>query len=135
MDYFRAANRFQTTLIDDVDSSQTVIEVDSISGAPPTPFKLSIRSEIVNVVDVTGTLLTVERGAEGTTRAAHPEGTVAQNRWTAETYDKLCDNIDLVKDGVENHKQSDAPHTYGSRFSWEYNPVTDSLDLVVTSDE
>ena len=29
------------------------------------------------------------------------------------------------------HKADNAPHQYGNRFAWEYNSITDSLDLVV----
>lgn len=32
---------------------------------------------------------------------------------------------------VEEHKTADAPHRYGGRFEWRYNPNTESLDLVV----
>jgi len=29
------------------------------------------------------------------------------------------------------HKYGEMPHLYGERFAWQYNPDTDSLDLVV----
>ena len=135
MGYFRAANQYQTELLNDINATQVVIEVTDLSGAPEIPFKLSVESEIVNVIDVVGTLLTVERGAEGTTPSSHPEGSVLKNKWTAGTYKKLCDSIDEVSDDLETHKQSVTPHTYGNRFAWEYNSTTDSLDLVVINSE
>ncbi|TYS55738.1 hypothetical protein FZD47_25255 [Bacillus infantis] len=37
------------------------------------------------------------------------------------------------KEEFKDHLQSGAPHQYGGKFEWRYNPVTNSLDLVMLS--
>lgn len=39
--------------------------------------------------------------------------------------------VKTVNDKITSHTTDNAPHTYGGRFQWVYNPTTDSLDLVV----
>lgn len=36
-----------------------------------------------------------------------------------------------TKQAIDKHATSNAPHTYGGKFRWEYNPSTGTLDLVV----
>lgn len=36
-----------------------------------------------------------------------------------------------TKQAINKHATSNAPHTYGGKFRWEYNPSTGTLDLVV----
>ncbi|HOB44383.1 MAG TPA: hypothetical protein PKH75_14635, partial [Bacillota bacterium] len=88
---YHAANRFQTRLAASVDESQIYFDVESASGCPEVPFKLTVGTEIVNVIGVVGNTFTVQRGAEGTTPQGHPEGALVQNRWTAGTYEDLWD--------------------------------------------
>lgn len=100
---YHAANRFQTRLTASVDESQIYFDVESASGCPEVPFKLTVGTEIVNVIGVVGNTFTVQRGAEGTTPQGHPEGAFVQNRWTAGTYEDLWDDVDNLRDTVEAH--------------------------------
>ncbi len=45
----------------------------------------------------------------------------------------FTDLIDTTYDtlSLEEHNTEVAPHQYGGRFEWRYNPITNSLDLVV----
>jgi len=86
-----------------VDESQIYFDVESASGCPEVPFKLTVGTEIVNVIGVVGNTFTVQRGAEGTTPQGHPEGAFVQNRWTAGTYEDLWDDVDNLRDTVEAH--------------------------------
>ena len=114
---YHAANRFQTRLAASVDESQIYFDVESASGCPEVPFKLTVGTEIVDVIGVAGNTFTVQRGAEGTTPQGHPEGAFVQNRWTAGTYedlwdgvDDLRDNVDDLRDNVEAHLAESAIH-------------------------
>jgi len=100
---YHAANRFQTRLAASVDESQIYFDVESASGCPEVPFKLTVGTEIVDVIGVVGNTFTVQRGAEGTTPQGHPEGALVQNRWTAGTYEDLWDDVDNLRDNVEAH--------------------------------
>jgi len=100
---YHAANRFQTRLAAPVDESQIYFDVESASGCPEVPFKLTVGTEIVDVIGVVGTVFRVQRGAEGTTPQSHPQGSLVQNRWTAGTYEDLWDNVDNLRDNVEAH--------------------------------
>ncbi len=58
-----------------VDSSQTTITVSDGSVFPSAGgFRITIGSEQLNVLSVSGNVLTVERGSEGSTAAAHSAG-------------------------------------------------------------
>jgi Ca2+-binding RTX toxin-like protein len=61
-----------STLDAAIDASQTTITVADGSVFPAVGgFRVSIGSELLNVTAVSGNVLTVERGAEGSTAAAH----------------------------------------------------------------
>jgi len=101
---YHAANRFQTRLVASVNESQIFFFVESANGCPEVPFKLTVGTEIVNVIGVAGEVFRVQRGAEGTTPQSHPQGALVQNRWTAGTYEDLWDGVDNLRDNVEAHK-------------------------------
>ena len=103
MTRYHAANRFQTRLAASVDESQIYFDVESASGCPEVPFKLTVGTEIVDVIGAVGNTFTVQRGAEGTTPQSHPQGALVQNRWTAGTYEDLWDDVDNLRDNVEAH--------------------------------
>ena len=103
MTRYHAANRFQTRLAASVNESQILFIVESASGCPEVPFKLTVGTEIVDVIGVVGNVFTVQRGAEGTTPQSHPQGALVQNRWTAGTYEDLWDDVDNLRDNVEAH--------------------------------
>lgn len=72
---YRSANDFQTNLNGSVTSGATTWTVDSVSGFPTEgDFYVTAGSEIVLVTHVSGLNLTVIRGQEGTTAAAHNDG-------------------------------------------------------------
>lgn len=100
MTRYHAANRFQTRLAASVNESQIYFEVESASGCPEVPFKLTVGTEIVDVIGVVGDTFTVQRGAEGTTPQSHPEGSLMQNRWTAGTYEDLWDDVEKLQGAV-----------------------------------
>ena len=103
---YHAANRFQTRLAAPVDESQIYFVVESANGCPEVPFKLTVGTEIVNVIGVVGDTFTVQRGAEGTTPQGHPEGALVQNRWTAGTYEDLWDDVERLQGDVGAHKEN-----------------------------
>ncbi len=110
MTRYHAANRFQTRLTASVDESQIYFEVESASGCPEVPFKLTVGTEIVDVIGVVGNTFTVQRGAEGTTPQGHPEGALVQNRWTAGTYEDLWDGVDGLRDNVDDLRDNVEAH-------------------------
>lgn len=60
-----------------IDSSQTSITYDTGTGTKPSlPFVIVIDSEHMNVTADSGTVLTVVRGYDGTTAAAHNDNAV-----------------------------------------------------------
>ena len=107
---YHAANRFQTRLAASVDESQIYFDVESASGCPEVPFKLTVGTEIVDVIGVAGNTFTVQRGAEGTTPQGHPEGALVQNRWTAGTYEDLWDDVDNLRDNVDDLRDNVEAH-------------------------
>lgn len=62
--------RVATPLAADIDSTVTVISVESASGIGANAV-LKIEGEHLQVVSISGTDITVTRGANGTTAAAH----------------------------------------------------------------
>jgi hypothetical protein len=113
---YHAANRFQTRLTASVDESQIYFEVESTNGCPEVPFKLTVGTEIVDVIGVVGNTFTVQRGAEGTTPQSHPEGAVVQNRWTAGTYEDLWDDVEKLQGAMI--VDSGSTDYYGSWVRW-----------------
>ena len=103
---YHAANRFQTRLAASVDESQIYFDVESASGCPEVPFKLTVGTEIVNVIGVVGNTFTVQRGAEGTTPQSHPQGSLVQNRWTAGTYEDLWDGVEKLQGDMGAHEEN-----------------------------
>lgn len=64
----------RTRLVDGVDSAANVLRVRDPSRLPREGEHVLVGEEWMEVRDVTGSLVTVTRGARGTTPAAHPEG-------------------------------------------------------------
>ncbi|HZT06955.1 MAG TPA: hypothetical protein VFC51_07975 [Chloroflexota bacterium] len=79
------ANRASTTLVGAIDGGATSITVASASGFPPAAqFRIVIDTEIMLVTAGAGTTTwTVVRGAEGTTAAAHEDGSSVTHVLTA----------------------------------------------------
>jgi len=69
------SNGASTTITEDLDASETGVDVTSASGFPTTGnFRVLVDSEIMIVTGVSGSTFTVIRGAEGTTAATHTNG-------------------------------------------------------------
>lgn len=69
------SNGASTTIAEDLDASETGVDVTSASGFPTIGnFRVLVGSEIMLVTGVSGTTFTVVRGAEGTTAATHTNG-------------------------------------------------------------
>jgi hypothetical protein len=95
------ANNAQSRLVGSISNAQTTIIVSAGTGSRfPSPipneiFKLSIYNfttgdvEIVHVTQRVGDLMTVERGQEGTTPTAFPEGSSVVHTVTAQTLEWL----------------------------------------------
>lgn len=74
-------------LVADITAAATTFDLNSVDGLPVAPFNIQIDYETMTVTDVTGTTLTVLRGAQGTTPAAHATNTFVFYRdWTASTH-------------------------------------------------
>lgn len=113
---FYGANRFQSYLLYDVDSTQTSISIKSTVGMPLRPFKLTVGSEIMDVIDATASELLVIRGTENTIAEPHFMGDVVENRWTAGTFHSIWYNFDnLIVDTamIENAAITSAKIKFG----------------------
>ena len=79
------ANNYATTLNGGIDASTTSVVVTSTTGAPSTSagnWRIICESEIMLVTAVSGTTLTVTRGVEGTSGAAHVDTTAVTHLLT-----------------------------------------------------
>lgn len=97
-----AANNAEATLVQAVSAADTTITVDDASVFPAAPFRLSINDEIVEVTEVAGNELTVERGKEGTAPAEHNAGDKAENRFTAGMHNELISQKEFGEHSAEN---------------------------------
>jgi hypothetical protein len=78
------ANNAETTLASAIDAEQTEIAVASAERFPESPqFRVIVDDELMVVTGVDGITWTVERGAEGTTLAAHESGAAVVHVLTA----------------------------------------------------
>ena len=103
MTRYNASNNWETT-IDMVGGlgdgvGDTTLTVADASGHPTVPFKVTVNDEIMNVTAVATNDFTVERGQEGTTRAAHDDGAKVENFLTAEMYENLWDEVESLAYG------------------------------------
>lgn len=83
-----SATAVDTTLASAISSSATSISVAATTGFPTAPFLLAIidspgSQEIVNVVGVTGTTLTVTRAYDLTVATAHPANALVRHVMSA----------------------------------------------------
>ncbi len=100
---YNAANNWETEInqtggLGDGEGDTTLVVADA-SGHPAVPFKITIDSEICNVTAVATNTLTIVRGREGTTIAAHDDGTLVENLFTAEVQNDLWDEVDSLAYG------------------------------------
>ena len=57
--------------------------------------------------------------------------TVTKAVYDIDTGERLDNKLNNIGEDIVSHKADNVPHQYGNRFAWEYNSITDSLDLVV----
>ena len=99
MPQYNAADNFQTTLAAAATSTQTTLDLTSITGAPAYPYLLTLTPagasppyasyEVVEVTSLSsGTTVNVTRGVEGTAQAWNA-GDAASNGLTAAQFGKL----------------------------------------------
>lgn len=88
----RFTNHFSTTLSGTITSGATSLSVASATGLPTAGnFRIRVESEIMTVTAISGTTLTVTRGAEGTTAAAHNSGVAVDHILTAASLQKAVE--------------------------------------------
>lgn len=74
----------ETTLAATIDAVQTSLSILPVAGSPALPnFRIRIDDELILVTDVAGAVYTGERGIEGTTPAAHAQGSAVHYVLTA----------------------------------------------------
>lgn len=102
MTRYYASNNWETTINDSggIDDSVTSVVVTDSTGHPTVPFKITIDDEIMNVTNVTSNTLTIVRGQESTSAAAHTDGTAVEHRPTAEVWNDLWDRVDVLRADV-----------------------------------
>jgi hypothetical protein len=84
------ADAAQTTLNGSIDNSQTTLTLTSTSNFSSVPnFRIIIGSELMKVTGVAGSVLTVERGAEGSSAASHADLAVVTQVVTAGALNQL----------------------------------------------
>ena len=130
MTRFYAANNWKTTIaeVGGIDNSVTSFDVASVAGAPDTPFKISVENEIMDVTDITGVTLTVDRGREGTNAASHANGTPVEHRFTAGTLNELWGDHETHKTTYLNHGNLKNKIINGN-FSINQRGVSDTVTL------
>jgi hypothetical protein len=78
---------YSSTLTADAAAGDALLSVASVTALPGAPFRLKLDSEIVLVTSITGSAaapkVSVQRGYEGSTPAAHPTNTVIRTVITA----------------------------------------------------
>lgn len=93
MPRLNANNLSETVLAENVASGDTSFSVDDASVFPEPPFRATIESDTLEVVEVEAvdgnTLSNVLRGMEATSASSHSAGSVIDQRFTAGMYSEL----------------------------------------------
>jgi hypothetical protein len=99
---------FSATLASNIDAVTTTLMISDAATAPVfTGLQLTIDSEKMEVVDVSGTTVTVKRGTSSTTAASHSAGTITvNNRFQVTSYSQLA----LANSGLIAEMVSQNPH-------------------------
>jgi microcystin-dependent protein len=96
-----SATAVDTTLASAVTSTATNVSVAGTVGFPTPPFVIAIIDspgvqEVCQVTAVAGTTLTVTRGYDGTTAAAHPSGALVRHVASAVDFREAQQHIDAT---------------------------------------
>lgn len=91
------ANKVPVGAVDGgVDGSTTTIPATGLSGLPAFPFTIFVEDEAMLVTGGTPTSLTVTRGYDGTTGAAHSGGVEIEHMVTAGHYNRAAQHVDAT---------------------------------------
>lgn len=96
-------NNAATTLAEPLDDSETGVDVTDASVFPADgdcPFHVTVDDEIMTVTGVANNTLTVTRGAESTTPAAHDNGKDVSLNITAEAISDLNTAVNALENAV-----------------------------------
>jgi len=102
-------NLASTTLAEDLDDSETEVDVASAMGFTGGDFRILVDSEIMKVTGVSGTTLTVSRGAEGTSPSAHTNGATVRHVLTVGALDAHDQNDLVVRDAYASKPAAGVP--------------------------
>jgi len=102
-------NLASTTLNGDIDDTTTSVVVNSAMGFTGGNFRILIDSEIMKVTGVSGTTLTVTRHQEGTSAAAHANGTDVKHILTVGALDARDQNDLAAYDTYANRPAAGTP--------------------------
>lgn len=120
----KAANNLQTTLRGRIAAGDTLITVADASRIT-ADMLLTIDSEIVSVSAVNGNVLTVVRGFDGTTAAAHNGGRTVSGFIDAWHFEALKKEVQAIQSalgpGLANVNQS-GPSLNAATYDWSRTP-------------
>jgi hypothetical protein len=102
-------NLASTTLAEDLDDSETGVDVASAMGFSGGDFRILVDREIMKVTGVSGTTLTVVRGQEGTVATAHSNGATVKHVLTAGALDAHDQNDLAAYDTYANRPAAGTP--------------------------
>lgn len=91
-----ASNRVRTTLVRNVSTGDTLLTVSDASRLVPQML-LTISSEIISVSSISGNVLTVVRGFDGTHPACHSAGSLLEANITAWHHNALAAEITAIE--------------------------------------
>jgi len=124
---FKAVNNWASNLTNGINDTTTTITLDSVVGLPTTGGVLTFtdNKEIIHYTSISGNDLTVTRGYDNTTAAAHSAGVRVEMRSIAAHHNVLKDEI-LSLD--ENQRYTESPMvvsggeiTEGTNSQWWRN--------------
>ena len=122
-----AKNNVGSTLngaVDDVVTTWTVVDGTDFPAA--FPYHVSADAEIAEVTGKTGNVLTVIRGQEGTTAAAHSNGTDVELLVTAEAITELQDAINALE---TDHDHTSAASDGGALTNDEHDGYSEYVEI------
>ena len=112
-----------TRLVADVTATDTFLDVEDASKFPDPPFRVWINEEIIEVraIDrVTNRFSELVRGAEGTTPAFHPIGSLVENVFTAGTYQELVEAINSKETPEGAQQKADVAEENAKAYAKAY---------------
>ena len=134
-----------TQLATNISDSQTSVLLTSTAGFPSPPFKARVGMELVDVTAIDGLFWTIERGADGTTPAAHNalfpvvvhESLGIGTPLPDITAGARIDQLDAIQGTNYGHRYvplytSDTIVGFGFADSWTWDRSTNELTVVAS---